>query len=468
MKSALLIHVYYLSEFEKILDILSDKYFEKIYITTTDTNYASVRQLCERTTYLNKFEIILVKNIGYDLRPFLIALDKASQDGIDLVCKLHTKKGSANLENYYEDIKPIWGNILYTSMLNDISSTIDLFVQHSDLSLLFPESMYKSSKYLGYGNEYIVTELLSEIGFSGDPSVEVGFAAGTMFWARIEALAPLLNLDLDKISEKEDKVVSSSGKYSSYWHAIERLIGYLPLMYGGKVALSFASDLKHSEFKLLAIDVKHADKYINRSGVGISLVSELFLEKNYGLINKFISGDDIYQETSNVLGIDPVIYYLRYGVFLGEELVPWFNSYAYWFDYPNSINNRYNPLVHYFKYNKSQPILPATSNIEESIRLVKKSNLFDASFYLRENPDVANSGIYPLRHFCCYGWKEWRDPSSEFELLKYYQDVFHQKDINTNPLIHYSIWKDNISLITKLKCKVPLCIKIAIKNILSK
>ena len=45
--------------------------------------------------------------------------------------------------------------------------------------------------------------------------------------------------------------------------------------------------------------------------------------------------------------------------------------------------------------------------------------LFNTSYYLQQNPDVAVAGIDPLAHFEQYGWTEGRNPSTAFSTNKY-------------------------------------------------
>lgn len=63
--------------------------------------------------------------------------------------------------------------------------------------------------------------------------------------------------------------------------------------------------------------------------------------------------------------------------------------------------------------------------------------LFDAEYYLRQNQDVAESGINPYRHFCDIGWAEARNPNALFDLAWYYDrnpDIVAE---GVNPLQHY-------------------------------
>jgi SAM-dependent methyltransferase len=50
---------------------------------------------------------------------------------------------------------------------------------------------------------------------------------------------------------------------------------------------------------------------------------------------------------------------------------------------------------------------------------VQRTELFDAAFYLSNNPDVATSGVNPALHFVDRGWKEGRKPSPGFDPAYY-------------------------------------------------
>jgi lipopolysaccharide biosynthesis protein len=68
---------------------------------------------------------------------------------------------------------------------------------------------------------------------------------------------------------------------------------------------------------------------------------------------------------------------------------------------------------------------------------IMSSGLFDATYYLAANPDVAKSGSDPLSHFLLFGWREARDPSPHFSVSGYlarYEDV---RAADANPLVHY-------------------------------
>ena len=63
--------------------------------------------------------------------------------------------------------------------------------------------------------------------------------------------------------------------------------------------------------------------------------------------------------------------------------------------------------------------------------------LFDATYYLAHNPDVAAAGVDPLAHFESNGWAEGRDPSAAFSDAKYLDAYADVKAAHIDPLLHY-------------------------------
>jgi GT2 family glycosyltransferase len=69
--------------------------------------------------------------------------------------------------------------------------------------------------------------------------------------------------------------------------------------------------------------------------------------------------------------------------------------------------------------------------------VIHASKLFDSTYYLASNLDVAAAHMDPLNHFLQFGAAEGRNPSPEFDAgyyLRAYRDV---ADANVNPLLHY-------------------------------
>ena len=81
-------------------------------------------------------------------------------------------------------------------------------------------------------------------------------------------------------------------------------------------------------------------------------------------------------------------------------------------------------------------MMTSQSQVEEQEqRLLLEHKLFDASWYVKEYPDVEKLHIDPLTHYLHYGWKLGRNPSETFDTQKYIEQ--HPDVAQTNPLVHY-------------------------------
>lgn len=53
------------------------------------------------------------------------------------------------------------------------------------------------------------------------------------------------------------------------------------------------------------------------------------------------------------------------------------------------------------------------------VKLVAASGLVDAAYYRQTYPDVASTGADPVEHYVTHGWMEGRNPSADFDTLRY-------------------------------------------------
>lgn len=73
----------------------------------------------------------------------------------------------------------------------------------------------------------------------------------------------------------------------------------------------------------------------------------------------------------------------------------------------------------------------------KDLLIIKKSNYFDAKWYLATYKDIKKSNIDPAVHYLKYGWKEMRDPSPLFSTSQYLHANLDVKKANINPLVHF-------------------------------
>jgi hypothetical protein len=70
------------------------------------------------------------------------------------------------------------------------------------------------------------------------------------------------------------------------------------------------------------------------------------------------------------------------------------------------------------------------------IRMIESSPLFDAKWYLGQNPDVAQAGINPATHFLRAGASEGRNPGPDFDVSAYMASHPGLAESGVNPLLH--------------------------------
>ena len=94
----------------------------------------------------------------------------------------------------------------------------------------------------------------------------------------------------------------------------------------------------------------------------------------------------------------------------------------------------------YIIFNKNNNgIKNAFINIK-GYRAIKKHNLVDIGYYLRNNDDVRQSGMDPILHYMYHGFKEGRKPNPLFDGELYLEKYGDVKSSNLNPLVHYSLY----------------------------
>lgn len=72
----------------------------------------------------------------------------------------------------------------------------------------------------------------------------------------------------------------------------------------------------------------------------------------------------------------------------------------------------------------------------KNINIIKNSGYFDENFYVSNYPEILNTGMIPVNHYYYFGWKEGRNPSSEFN-NNLYINANAMLKIEMNPILHY-------------------------------
>lgn len=145
----------------------------------------------------------------------------------------------------------------------------------------------------------------------------------------------------------------------------------------------------------------------------------------------------------------------------------WFDAAWYLRRNPEAADSSLDPLEHYLRHGApagigpNAPIdglgeacatvacsitpLPANDaevdeiQLQLEMELINASGLFDATYYLDNNPDVAAAKIEPLRHFCEHGWLSLKKPNPDFDIWWYWAMYLDPARDAINPLVHYAL-----------------------------
>ena len=224
-------HIYYTELLQEIINKTNNIPVPfDLYITTNNKEKKDFIEIyLKNQTKSNKFEILITKNKGRDVIPFLIQL-KDILKKYKYFCHIHTKKNGPN-----KKLGKYWQNYLYENLLgskNIIKQILSDFENHNKLGFIFPEPFFYSLKkaYLhNYQNYYYINKIFGILFpnrhiFAGNI---LAFPVGNMFWARTKAVYQIFNDKIIQLAPEEN-----GKKDNTIIHAIERIWLYLVKLNG--------------------------------------------------------------------------------------------------------------------------------------------------------------------------------------------------------------------------------------------
>ena len=191
-----------------------------VFISTVDQlSKATIENAFANWTQ-GKLEIRITPNLGRDIAPKLVAF-RDVYDRYDIVVHLHSKR------SLHTDGLASWRRHLLETLVGSslgTSSVIDAFQRNPKLGMISSSHFEPVRAWLSWGSNFDCAARLAErMGFKIDSTAPLDFPSGSMFWARSEALRPLLDLNLSTDEfEGEDGQIDGT-----LAHAIERLFFYI-------------------------------------------------------------------------------------------------------------------------------------------------------------------------------------------------------------------------------------------------
>jgi lipopolysaccharide biosynthesis protein/predicted HAD superfamily hydrolase len=217
---AVLLHVYYTDDLPEFQHALKNIAFPFALFLSTDSD--EKKKVIERRFAdwpCGSVNVRIFPNIGRDIAPKFVGFREV-HDAYEYVLHLHTKRSPhlAGLSN--------WRSFLLDCLLGSpaiVASIFEMFKECPDLGIVAPRSFAPIRHFMTWGVNFEKCAALAErMGIGLEPDSPLDFAAGSMFWARSQALKPLLDLGLTF----EDFPKEQGQRDGEIGHAIERLTFY--------------------------------------------------------------------------------------------------------------------------------------------------------------------------------------------------------------------------------------------------
>lgn len=234
-KIVVICHVYYVDLLDYAFNYLKNiPDYVDVIITTNDKDKKDYVEKNLLSKLRNNSRVILVNARGRDMAGLFVGCKNIIGD-YDYFCFMHDKK-SAGKEHLTVGVSfrdNIWENMLASE--DYINSIIKDFDETDRLGLIVPPPVYHGTYFNAYSHKYwvscydLVEELFEKMGIDVVSSKnEPPLSIGNCFWAKVDALKPLFDLDLD-YEDFPPEPMPDDGTIS---HALERIYGYVAASQG--------------------------------------------------------------------------------------------------------------------------------------------------------------------------------------------------------------------------------------------
>ncbi len=215
------LHLFYMELLDEIAGYLQNIPFDyDLYVSVpNDCQVDLVRKALEPLRSIRSCTIKAVPNRGRDVAPLILTFaDKLLRH--DFICHIHSKKSlhSGNEQTLWR--KHLFDNLLGSPWI--VRKIFGVFDAYKDVGIVYPEThhlmWYWAHTWLQ--NESIGRQLSSKYQVNCDWSGYLDYPLGTMFWARTDALRPILSsgFTIDDFPEESGQLDGTLA------HALERML----------------------------------------------------------------------------------------------------------------------------------------------------------------------------------------------------------------------------------------------------
>jgi glycosyltransferase involved in cell wall biosynthesis len=198
--------------------------------TTSDDRAAALSEILSRLG-VARASVTVVPNRGRDLGPMLTEIGQGGLARYNVVAHVHGKRSP----HVHDSIGARWRTFIWENLIGGEHAMMDVvlaaFAAEDKLGLVFPTDPHLND---WDENRGIAEDLAERMGLDVPLPQHFDFPQGTMFWARPEALAPVLKLGLGW----DDYPTEPLPIDGSMLHALERLLPFSAARAGYKCAVT--------------------------------------------------------------------------------------------------------------------------------------------------------------------------------------------------------------------------------------
>lgn len=224
LKVGVMVHVFYPDLLDEIAQVLSNMPFPFELMVSVVDHDAQCRasEVLSGMAHATEVKVRIVPNRGRDIAPFLVEF-REEIAALDVVCHIHTKKSL-----YTGGELDQWRRYLFDSLLGSperVAWILGVMQATPQLGMVYPEShsCVPLAGHTWLSNAETGRELGEQLGIAIDPLAYLDFPAGSMFWARVDAIRPLFALGLVTESFPPEQGQTDG----ALQHALERILGQL-------------------------------------------------------------------------------------------------------------------------------------------------------------------------------------------------------------------------------------------------
>lgn len=244
-KFLVIVHIYYIDQVEELSNLIKALNFKDdeydLFVSISEDKLADL----DINKYFLGAKVILSKNVGYDIWPFLNVIQHVELNNYKYLIKLHTKRNLGYKIVYIAKKYFFWGWQWRRALLsfirrNHFVKTIEAFEKKPDLgmvnSYMLIDECYASEDLFHYKFCFDeVNRILKKLDFKFQNPIR--YIAGTMFICRANLLSPLKKLSY---SDADFCNVDRNNE-NDLPHILERLFGAVVTAQGYTIDDPFTS-----------------------------------------------------------------------------------------------------------------------------------------------------------------------------------------------------------------------------------